>query len=1066
MKRQRVQSLSQGTLVFGRSALRGISYVVLTSYLALISAPAAAAVRQEVFGRPKPLTEHAIAESELAQMREAMRQFRLEQHLAARASESMTDKLKTLFSDSPKVKAEKAVAETLLASRAQLQDEAKQQDQELAATRESLLKKHLPAVILARHDAAVQTIAQRRAELYSQLDRLQQAQAKDDDAARRQVLDVIDQKLEAWGGKQQVKTDYKHLPWGSPDSKVRAPHDSKVAYSLNLEMFGIKPLQVAGPIPPGTVLPVLPQLPAAPQPGDLAETEDIQLTPAIRAKAAELHHNPAEINRWVHDNIEYIPTYGSIQGADYTLQTKRGNAFDTSSLLIGLLRASGIPARYVYGTVEVPIEQAKNWVGGVTSPDAVLNLMGQGGIPNTGLTLGGKIVAVRMEHVWVEAFVDFVPSRGVKNKVPDTWVPMDASFKQYAYTAPLNWKQSLPFDAQAIIQGAQQGSVINGEAGYVQNIDQQVVRQGLSDYAARVESFVSENESLTVGKVVGGKSISPAKELMLSQVLPIKLITVAADLQLLPESMRHYFDYHYYESDFAKLSDSPEMSLRISLPKLAGKSLALSFKPASTVDEDVIYSYFPRSHDDGTPIDPSEMPSGLPGYLVKVTPEISLDGQVVAAGTSVALGSDVFTAASIQSPNSSLNGVISENLLSAGEYHAIAVTGNGYSSAEYAKDEAKAGAARGMLERDMVEGLSRHDQTGLILQTVAKSYFSINDTENRSAARGAGIAFYRLPSFGTFSTTFETVYSWGVPRLVKVSGVTMDMDRVTSAVVSLGENSEAVKGWNQEVGAQLSANEHRVPEYVLGADVTVQDGMSAVKALQIAAAQGQRIYMISSANSQEAISALNLSSDVENEVALAVFNGLKVVVSQNNIQSNGWTGVGYIITDPSTGTGAYKISGGHNGGRKVWDGVLSGFSGMLDGLLKTYRQPNAMFGPDSERLRANQFNAIAKILNVITLIKNIVDILNDGQLSTTQKVVKIALTAASTIATLELGAFAATLLGPAFINPVGAVILSITAVVLVSFLMSWLIDAIVSLFANYYYRKRRAAMCQERMCVA
>ena len=41
------------------------------------------------------------------------------------------------------------------------------------------------------------------------------------------------------------------------------------------------------------------------------------------------------------------------------------------------------------------------------------NLMGQGGIPNVALTKGGVDVALRMEHVWVEAYVDYVPSRGV-----------------------------------------------------------------------------------------------------------------------------------------------------------------------------------------------------------------------------------------------------------------------------------------------------------------------------------------------------------------------------------------------------------------------------------------------------------------------------------------------------------------------------------------------------------------------------------------------------------------------------------------------------------------------------
>ncbi|MFZ1547117.1 MAG: hypothetical protein WAT12_08440 [Candidatus Nitrotoga sp.] len=75
-----------------------------------------------------------------------------------------------------------------------------------------------------------------------------------------------------------------------------------------------------------------------------------------------------------------------------------------------------------------------NWVGGVTKPEAAQQLMRQGGIPNIGLTSGGQIKFIKLEHVWVEAFVDYVPSRGAVNKKPNTWVPMDASYKQHTYT--------------------------------------------------------------------------------------------------------------------------------------------------------------------------------------------------------------------------------------------------------------------------------------------------------------------------------------------------------------------------------------------------------------------------------------------------------------------------------------------------------------------------------------------------------------------------------------------------------------------------------------------------------
>jgi transglutaminase-like putative cysteine protease len=130
-----------------------------------------------------------------------------------------------------------------------------------------------------------------------------------------------------------------------------------------------------------------------------------------------------------------------------TLATKRGNAFDTASLTIALLRAANIPARYVYGSIEVPADKAMNWVGGVSVPKAAQELLGQGGIPNLGMASGGQISAIRLEHVWVEAWVDFVPSQGAVNRSGDTWVPMDASFKQYAYTNGMNLQNNVPFDA-------------------------------------------------------------------------------------------------------------------------------------------------------------------------------------------------------------------------------------------------------------------------------------------------------------------------------------------------------------------------------------------------------------------------------------------------------------------------------------------------------------------------------------------------------------------------------------------------------------------------------------------
>jgi hypothetical protein len=116
-----------------------------------------------------------------------------------------------------------------------------------------------------------------------------------------------------------------------------------------------------------------------------------------------------------------------------------------------------------------------NWVGGVTKPEAALQLLGQGGIANRGIAEAGRFSKVRMEHVWVQAYVNWAPSRGARqggyNLTPaqtppqhvnpngplNAWVPLDASFKQYSYSQGLDLKTAVPLDANALLTAAQAG---------------------------------------------------------------------------------------------------------------------------------------------------------------------------------------------------------------------------------------------------------------------------------------------------------------------------------------------------------------------------------------------------------------------------------------------------------------------------------------------------------------------------------------------------------------------------------------------------------------------------------
>src|SRR5690606_35532496 len=100
--------------------------------------------------------------------------------------------------------------------------------------------------------------------------------------------------------------------------------------------------------------------------------------------------------------------------------------------------------------------------------------------------------------------------------------------------------------------------------------------------------------------------------------------------------------------------------------QLAGKSLAVSFRPATDADAELIASYLPEPPADGTPIDPGQLPDTLPGYLINLTAEITLDGEVIETGPTVTMGSELNAQLGYYFPNRGWN--LRPKILVAGEY--------------------------------------------------------------------------------------------------------------------------------------------------------------------------------------------------------------------------------------------------------------------------------------------------------------------------------------------------------------------------------------------------------------
>lgn len=142
----------------------------------------------------------------------------------------------------------------------------------------------------------------------------------------------------------------------------------------------------------------------------------------------------------------------------------------------------------------------------------------------------------------------------------------------------------------------------------------------------------------------------------------------------------------------------------------------------------------------------------------------------------------------------------------------------------------------------------------------------------------------------------------------------MDVDRYASYRVHQQNDEQQWVGFNRATGARMSAMEHLVPEEMYSTEDAPANGISAVKAIQLAAAEGQHIWTITRDNLEQAMAASQLSSEIKTDIRNSVRAGREVTAHERPVSFFGKQSTGYIVLDPATGAGAYLIGSGENGG--------------------------------------------------------------------------------------------------------------------------------------------------------
>jgi hypothetical protein len=511
-------------------------------------------------------------------------------------------------------------------------------------------------------------------------------------------------------------------------------------------------------------------------------------------------------------------------------------------------------------------------------------------------------------------------------------VALDASFKQYSYAAGMDLQTAVPLDAQALLNAAQSGATVNEQQGWVQNLNQAAVQSQLTAYQNRLKTYIdSQAPNAIVGDVIGKKIIPQTTHSVLAGLTPLALVQTGQQTTAIPRSLQHQFSYTLSDSWGSEL-----LTYTVPTSKLVGKRFTLSYTPADQATTDLIASYLPKPNTDGSPIRPDQLPTSLPGYLIRLKPQITLDGQVVKqSGTVVTMGANLqgmggFT----QLYDATQWDLTPDSSHVAGQATAIGISAGGVSAKQLDTLKTRLENAKNQLQANDVQNLTGEQISGDLLTAVIWSWFAAAESHNRLSQNQAGIVENPGLSYGMFHAAVDPVYSWGVVRKVTFPGVNMDIGHMRNITWAKDNDSRKWVAYNRLRGQYMSALEHAVPERFFndpaqcnpeGTSTPVAglpdcpQGISAVKAIGLAAAQGQRIYTITQKVYNDNPSIVNTalsvhSYDTQSRIQNALDAGYEVTIHERPITQSGWTGAGFISIDPSTGAGVYTLESGSNGG--------------------------------------------------------------------------------------------------------------------------------------------------------
>ncbi|MGN0495857.1 MAG: hypothetical protein ACI4GW_06495, partial [Lachnospiraceae bacterium] len=492
------------------------------------------------------------------------------------------------------------------------------------------------------------------------------------------------------------------------------------------------------------------------------------------------------------------------------------------------------------------------------------DVLASAGTPVTRLMRGEEIVYIRMEHVWVRAYLPYTDYRGAGNASGDmVWLDLDTGIKDY-------------------------------EA--VTNIYDTLDDEGFSE---QIRSITESGDTTELESLLSQWEEKLAAE-DLSETYARKRIIKQEEISYLPLSLQYTVEQE--TSTYTQVADSLKDSISFEIngevltslkaSDIQGKNILLTFRPASDSDKTIFDSY--------------SSIFDIPAYAVYMTPVLLVDGEEAARGEEyleTTLGTKSSFTIHISSGGKSTSVT---NDVTTGSMYAVTLDSQSITASELQSVYDEVAALKDSVTE---ENVYSEEYLGKLLNLAGKLYFAQVDIADTIASDMYDVAVTRSLSEGITGYEVETAGLYGMVTGISEGSLYIDVDNDSHSVISLEGDSDVTREYFMSTGMLSSLYESTVWE-----EITGEESVSTISILAKASEENIDILLISTDNLSTEIEKLNTDETTKQSIINAVNSGMIVTVPAEEVTMGDWSGTGYIVTNPATGVGEYMISGGLNGG--------------------------------------------------------------------------------------------------------------------------------------------------------